>query len=208
MSGINKKCFIFLVIFQLPFYSFSQGEFNQWRFGYNAGLDFNQTPPIAVSGSALVSLFITVSSADSNGTLLFYSNGTNVWNRNNTIMSNGSGLFTNFACQTVFSAPIPGTLHLYYLFTIGPWNFLPTMKGLFYSIIDMQLNAGLGGIVSGEKNIPVMGGENVPTGIHGTRHWNNKDTWIVVRSQEPQQYLSYLIIPMLNGFSIESTMGC
>ena len=35
----------------LPLVSFSQGESNNWFFGQNAGLDFNNGDPVAINGS-------------------------------------------------------------------------------------------------------------------------------------------------------------
>lgn len=196
MKTVKGQIFIFvfvIVLFQLPFHSYSQGEWNQWRFGINAGLDFNSTPPVAVSGSAMTSFYPTVSVADSLGALLFYSNGGAVWNRNNLAMQNGGGLYGNSSAQMVYSIKDIGLDSTYYLFTIGPWDFFPSMKGLFYSKIDMRLASGLGGVVSGFKNISIPGGENVASGICATRHQNNKDAWMVVRSQSLQMFLSYLL---------------
>lgn len=71
----NNYWRIWLVIFILsPFYLFGQGEFNQWRFGIHAGMDFNYSPPISVSGS-LNDYSDAVSVSDSLGNLLFYSDG-------------------------------------------------------------------------------------------------------------------------------------
>ena len=181
-----KIKFIIGLICLLPFFGFAQGEFNQWRFGFNAGLDLNFSPPMSVPGSGLTSFFPTISVSDSLGNLLFYSNGASVWNKNNVAMQNGGGLYGNSSRQTVYSIKDIGTSNEYFIFTIGPWNFFPSMKGLFYSKVDMNLAGGLGGIIPGMKNIPIPGGENTPSGIHGTRHSNNKDAWLVVRTQSPQ----------------------
>jgi len=88
---INVHLFLFCML--PPFCLFSQGEFNQWRFGNNAGLNFNVIPPASVSGSAMQTINSPVSVSDSVGNLLFYSDGATVWNRNNQIMPNGSGLY-------------------------------------------------------------------------------------------------------------------
>jgi uncharacterized protein (TIGR02145 family) len=184
--------FIIGLILLFPLFGVSQGEWNQWRFGVNAGLDFNFTPPAAVTNSA-IQPFESVSQADSLGNLLFYSNGQTVWNKNNAVMQNGTGLYGFTLTQTIFLIPDPGNSSQYYLFTVGPWTYYPPRRGLYYSKIDMTLAGGLGGVIAGMKNIPVPGGENVPDGIYGTRHRNNKDAWLVARSQSPQVYLSYLI---------------
>ena len=187
------KVLFFVVLYQLPLLCFSQGEFNQWRFGLHAGLNFNFLPPSAVSGSVLNAIHVTITQSDSLGNLLFYSDGQTIWNKNNIVMPNGSGLYGGYSKQSVFLIPDPGKQTQYFLFTVGPWGVFPNMQGLFYSKIDMTLAGGLGGVIPGMKNVFVPGTENIPNGIHGTRHRNNADIWLTVRSLSPQVYLSYLV---------------
>ncbi len=182
------------LIFLLPFLGLSQGEWNQWRFGNHAGMDFNYSPPISVSGS--VNGYVdAVSVSDSLGNLLFYSDGGSVWNRNNQLMPNGSGLFAYTYCdQSLYSVKSLINPDHYFLFYIPNYGYSPFVnQGLYYSIIDMTLNNGLGDVVIGMKNIPVSGGENVASWISGTRHRNNEDAWLVVRNVNPNVYLAYKI---------------
>lgn len=201
---VLKILFVILLMLS-PFFGFSQGEFNQWRFGVNAGLDFNFSPPVSVSGSVMSTAWSTVSISDSIGNLLFYSHGSAVWNKNNLSMQNGTGLYGGWQIQTVYSVNDLGNDSIYFLFTIGPWDFFPTMKGLFYSKIDMRLDGGLGGIIPGIKNISVPGTENACCSMHGTRHRNNRDVWLVLRIENPQSYHSYLVTPSgLNSIPVIS----
>ncbi|MEI7727916.1 MAG: PKD domain-containing protein, partial [Bacteroidota bacterium] len=107
----------------------------------------------------------------------------------------------------------PGENNLYYLFTINNTLF-PVTFGLYYSLIDMSLNGGLGDIVPGFKNIAVSGTEDVLCGIHGTRHHNNQDVWIIVRKFSSNQYASYRITstgisatPVLSSCSLPGCDG-
>ncbi|MCX6244318.1 MAG: hypothetical protein NTU98_06380 [Bacteroidetes bacterium] len=189
-----KHLFLFGLLLSLPFFGFSQGEWNQWRFGFNAGLDFNTLPPVVVNGSAMGALEYPVSISDSLGNLLFYSNGATVWNRNNVIMQNGSGLYGGYVTQGVYSIKELASDSIYFLFTIRLWtDIFPHAPGLFYSKINMNLDGGLGGIIPGNKNIFVPGTDSVDYAMTGTRHKNNKDAWLVLRNQYPQAYYSYLI---------------
>ncbi len=195
----------------LPFLGFSQGEFNKWYFGVNAGIDFNSTPPVGLSGSAMNTMYVSACVADSLGNLLFYSQGLSVYNRNHQVMPNGNGLFGGQQTQGVFAVKKPGSENLYFLFTVY-FNLMPINYGLYYSLIDMNLNGGLGDIVSGSKNIPVAGGEDVVNGIHGTRHFNNHDAWIVVRKTATNEYAAYRVTssgisttPVLSSCSV---VGC
>ena len=193
-SMLHRIVPLFLVLLS-PFSLYSQGEFNQWRFGIFAGLTFNVIPPIAVSGSAMQTTGqFPASVSDSLGNLLFYSDGGFIWNKNNTIMPNGSGL-NGFISggHSVFSVKSLVNPNIHYLFYVPMYGTIPLPQGLFYSVLDMQLNGGLGDVVTGMKNIPVPGGENLAPWMSGTRHQNNKDVWLVIRNVIPNQYLSYKI---------------
>jgi uncharacterized protein (TIGR02145 family) len=189
-SAIRRILFAFLAL--SPVFLSAQGEFNKWYFGYLAGIDFNSTPPSALPASAMNTMYASVSVADSLGNLLFYSQGLSVYNRNHQIMPNGNGLLGDQLVQGVFTVRKPGEDNLYYLFTIYN-NLFPVAYGLYYSLIDMNLNGGMGDVVPGEKNTPLSGAEDVFCGIHGTRHLNNRDAWIVVRKFNTNQYASYRI---------------
>ena len=188
MKGI---IFLFLI---LPCSLFPQGEWNQWRFANFTGLDFNSLPPIPVSNCAMVVSNAPASVSDSVGSLLFYSNGNVVWNKNNVVMTNGT-LLNNYSgnSQECFSVQNLTEPLKYFLFTLGTYNQFLYPPGLYYSIIDMSLSGGLGSVVSGMKNIAVPNAQNTCNWITGTRHHNNKDVWLVVRNISPNSYLSYKI---------------
>lgn len=57
--------------------------------------------------------------ADTTGSLLFYTDGITVWNRNHVPMPNGSGLLGNpSSTQSGIIVPYPGNTDLYYVFTV------------------------------------------------------------------------------------------
>jgi gliding motility-associated-like protein len=132
----------------------AQGENNIWTFGYHNGLDFNVSPPVfiqtnteATEGSGSVS--------DANGNLLFYTNCDKVWDRNGNVMPNGSGLFGNdfgSTSQAAVIARFPADTNKYYLFCLGSAQTIHNGM-LFYNVIDMSLNNGLGDVVPASKNI-------------------------------------------------------
>jgi hypothetical protein len=185
---------IIILFLIMPYSLFSQGEWNQWRFGYFTGLDFNSLPPAPVSNSAITSSGSPVSVSDSVGLLLFYSDGNVVWNKNNLVMTNGTFLNTYLGnSQGCFSVKNLSDPIKYYLFSLGAYNQAPLPQGLFYSLIDMNLSGGLGGVVSGMKNIAVPNAQNTCNWMIATRHHNNKDVWLLVRNMSPNSYLSYKI---------------
>ncbi len=177
--------------------SFAQGEWNNWVFGGNVGLNFVSSPPSVFlnTGSGSAGSMAVIS--DSSGQLLFYSNGESVYNRNHSLMQNGNGLFclTGTFLSPVCAASMVGDEFRYYLFTIegDPWS---GNWGLYYSIVDMRLDDGLGGIVVGQKNIPVSGGEEIEHGIMGIRHENKRDFWLISqgrRTMAANRYLAFLV---------------
>ena len=68
----------------------AQGEANIWYFGQNAGIDFNSGSPVALTNGQLVTDEGCATISNSSGQLLFYTDGITVYNRNHSIMVNGS----------------------------------------------------------------------------------------------------------------------
>jgi len=176
--------------------SYSQGEWNNWYFGWHAAMKFVSGNPVGITGSAsYASASSTTTVSDSTGNLLFYANMWTIWNRNNVIMSNGNGLLGGSLCrQPIFSAPVPGFAQRYYVFTVGNSDINGPLVGLHYSVVDMSLQGGLGAVINGQKNLYVPGGDSAVNQLTGTRAQNNKDYWIVVRKHNlVTHYLAYKV---------------
>ena len=181
---------------QLPV--LGQGEWNNWYFGWHAGMTFSggspmplPTSPIAQSSG--VSAF---SVSDSSGAFLFCSNGMTIYDKNLNPMPNGAGLLAGgSALQAAIALQLPGSTRLYYIITVGHKpGIIGQIIGLHYSVVDMNLNGGLGDVVSGMKNIPLAYGDSTVDVLSATRHSNNKDFWIVAfKRGQVNQYLSYLL---------------
>ena len=177
---------------------FSQGEWNNWYFGWHAGMTFNSGVPVALPTSPIsqnggVSGF---SVSDSNGVFLFCSNGQTIYNKLLNPMPNGSGLLGGGSgCQAALALKLPGSTHVYYIVTAGHHpGIIGSIVGLHYSVVDMNLNGGLGDIISGMKNIPLIYGDSTTDELTATPHLNNKDFWIVaLKHGNVNQYLSYLL---------------
>ena len=54
--------------------------------------------------------------SDSNGQLLFYTDGVTVWDKNNAVMQNGTGLMGN-GSSTQSALIVPCTCDKYFIFT-------------------------------------------------------------------------------------------
>ena len=196
------KLAILLIIFcnYSPDIIIAQGEFNNWYFGNGAGITFNSGSPSVLTNCAGSFFSINCPSvvSDSLGGLLFYSDHYNVYNRNHVIMMNGSGLeSTDMVQQPCFIVQSMMDDSLYYLFTMDSYYDPignPNPKGLCYSLVDLSLDGGLGGIASGQKNIQVPGAEQTTMALTATRHKNNRETWIIVRKFiNSNEFLSYKV---------------
>ncbi len=182
---------------------FSQGEYNQWYFGNGAALDFNGTNPIAKSGSAANVSEGTASIADCAGKLLFYTDGTTVWNKNNSPMPNGYSLDGDpMATQVALIVKKPNSTGIYYIFTAGGDDDFD--DNFEYSIVDMSLNGGLGDVTS--KNIILV--SNSTQKITVTRHANGIDVWVLTHYYNDNRFDAFLVTSSgVSGSPVTSYSG-
>jgi len=155
-----------LLFFTIP--SFSQKEAANWYFGVKAGLDFNSGSPVTLTNGQLNTAEGCTTISDKNGNLLFYTDGSIVYDKSHQIMPNGYGLLGhNSSTQSAIIVPKPNNPNLYYIFTVdqplpanvddNPLNNEdPPNNGLNYSLVDLRLNNGLGDVFTTEKNIPLI----------------------------------------------------
>lgn len=178
--------FVFTILFSSL--TFAQNEGNIWYFGGNAGLDFNSGSPVALDDGALVTLEGCATISDANGDLLFYTDGSSVYNANHAQMPNGFGLNGNSSSsQSAIIVRKPGTTDIYTIFTVPIGG---TADGLQYSDVNMSLDGGLGDVVTTLKNVFVYG----PTceRITAIKHQNGEDFWIVTKEFNGSNFRSYL----------------
>lgn len=171
----------------------AQKEGNIWYFGTNAGLDFNYSPPKALLDGKLYTNEGCSSVSDKNGKLLFYTDGSKVYCKDHSVMPQGTGLTGNSSStQSSIVVPAIGQPSKYYIFTIKN-NVGP--EGLNYSVVNMDLNAGLGDVET--KNVAVL----TPTTekLTAIRHANNRDYWIVTERHGVNEIHAYLLTS--NGLS-------
>lgn len=135
---------------------FAQKENNVWVFGKDFGLDFNAGTPKQIK-TAIVTSEGCASICNPAGRLLFYTNGSKVWDSTYTVMPNGTGLPDSFMSCTMSSVIVPVTTdsNQYLLFSLSPIESRNNgwQTGLYTSLIDMRLNGGKGDIVAGQKGI-------------------------------------------------------
>ena len=105
-------------------------------------------------------------------------------------MDNGDSIIGEGWFNELVIIPFPDSDSLFYLFSICQSSGL----GLFYSIIDLHLNGGLGSVI--QKN--VLLNSSIPNGVIKTiKHGNGRDWWLIYRTFDvpDNNYVIYMITP-------------
>jgi hypothetical protein len=178
--------FLLLSLTQL---SHAQNQNSIWAFGDSALIDFSDINNPVNEYSAVRSKGSCASIADENGDLLFYAQPyypyqqilnlnklTLIYNKNHQLMENGDSIVGQGWHYELIIINNPANSNEYYLFSVGVTTVSQT--GVFYSIIDISKNNGLGEVVS--KNNQLSTWQAVDC-ISATKHANGKDWWLVTR---------------------------
>ena len=192
--------FLFLFVF-VSASAYGQKQGNIWYFGDGYGLDFNTTPPTLLEDGqtapsvACGDLHIegTASIADSSGSLLFYTDGQTIWNKNHQPMPNGTGLLGgSSSTQAVLIVPQPQSNTRYYVFTTDDFcNDLA--NGLRYSIVDICEDNKLGDVVEGFKNELLV--DTVAEKLAAVRHANGIDYWLLTHRYFSNEFYAFQLTP-------------
>lgn len=136
-------------------YGVTESIGNQWYFGEQAGIDFNNNDAVAIldannqdaqEGCATIS--------DINGDLLFYTNGVTIWNREHDVMQNGDSIGGDQqSAQNALIMPFGGDETMFYIFTTEQ-VYGDDEYALRYSIVDMKADTSQGAVIV--KNIRLM----------------------------------------------------
>lgn len=193
-------------------YIWAQKEQNNWLFGFNAGLTwqpplrtFNAigifgTPNATLTNMPSIIPYSPINTyegcfslSDANGDLLMFSDGITIWNKQMQPMPNadptkGTQLTGHpSSAQSGIILPYPLDPNKYIVVTVG-YN---DSNNLSYSVVDMELQGGLGDVVAEQRNIKLTGaygtlGETVTA----VRHSNKRDFWIVALGRGTSTYLN------------------
>lgn len=166
---------------------FSQKQTNVWYFGNRAGVDFNSGSPVALTNGVMTTDEGCATISDANGKLLFYTDGRKIFNRQHSIMPNGSDLAGSVSStQSAVIIKSPANDSIYYVFTVGSER---QETGLCYSEVNLNRDGGNGDVVV--KNIQLLSGAYEKIGA--VNHCNNRDSWVVGRRFGSEEYYSFLV---------------
>ncbi|MCX7736938.1 MAG: hypothetical protein N2319_09515 [Candidatus Kapabacteria bacterium] len=189
----TKYILFFFFIFVLQTNLYSQKETYNWYFGERAGITFlpdGKNPRALTNAASTFNQLEGVATiSDSDGNLLFYTDGNNIWDRRHYLMPNGGGLMGNFsATQSAVIVPQPERKGIYYVFTV---DAIGGGNGCRYSIVDMSLNNGFGDIMPKEKNILLF--SPAAEKITAVVHRNNIDIWVITHEFLSNRFRVYLL---------------
>ena len=181
-------------------------EVYQWRFFQKSGLDFNTMTngkPEFVSSELVGSPGEgSASIADANGDLIFYTDGINVYDVNDNLVVNGTGLLGNpSATSSAIIFPHPTNPDQYYIATVDEGDDGP----LRYSVFNKTIGA-TGGIVAASKNT-IVTDFDIYEKIGAVAHSNGSDNWVIVTESKSNNYHAYHFDE--NGIveSVKNTVG-
>ncbi|MFN0274660.1 MAG: T9SS type A sorting domain-containing protein [Chitinophagales bacterium] len=161
--------------------TFSQNSMDNWCFGRYCGLNFSIDTPVFFYTS-LWSYEASASISDSSGNLLFYTDGTKIYDHNNLVMPNGNdiniGVITDYGStitQGIIILPFPSSNQKYYVIYLADAS--DGILKLEYSVVDMTLNDEYGDVT--EKNFTTSSSNYMWEKLSTVKHGNGKDWWLV-----------------------------
>lgn len=217
-----KNIYITLLIFSTVIIHAQDNWGNQWILGGSSSgegifLNFNDSMVnVSLGVSNIWMEGSNTSMCDQQGNLLFYSNGCFIANANHQVVSNGEdispGILQDIWCpsggnptpQGVISIPNPGNANQYYLFSLdlddvyfGTEFFGVAPINLYYHLIDMTLDNGLGEVIL--KNQIAIQDTLGRGNISAVRHANGEDWWLVT----PKSHSNCYYITLINSDGIQ-----
>lgn len=183
--------------------SYAQKETTWWYFFQTAGLDFTNITPVSDTNSndsvftnGLTTGVNVTSISDEQGVLQFYGSYVGTFNRNHQLMPNGliNLPASSEAEEGTIVVPRPNNPGQYYFFygrTSEQVYADGLTSGIFYSLVDMELDNSLGDVVDTIKNVLVA--DSTDEKIACTPHANGIDFWIMIRQSGTNNYKAFLV---------------
>ncbi|MBM1106420.1 T9SS type B sorting domain-containing protein [Aurantibacter crassamenti] len=177
---MKKICFIIIsLVFAI---SYGQDETTNWYFGKNAGLRFNKDGSVTELTNGKINTEEGCASiSDKAGVLLFYTDGITVYDRNHSVMQNGTGLYGDpSSTQSAIIVPAPASDDVFFIFTVDTSieeddpNF-----GFNYSIVDISENNGIGAVTAKNINLLQTCSEKITAVV---KNCSEESVWVMTLS--------------------------
>jgi hypothetical protein len=218
--------YISSILFIIPLFLIAQEKSdNIWLLGYGSDSpdpEWQSTSLIFDDDGIKIKFFEkrmnlaenNASICDKNGNLLFYTNGCYISDKNHGFLENGNyinpGAVHNAYCEFGYPGsqgslilPSPGNPNHYYLFH-GRYHQTGQFSDyLYYTLVDLEANNGLGTAL--EKNKPVLHDSLFFGYLTAVKHTNNQDWWLIILRQYSN--LKYKLLLTSNGIEIRDTQA-
>lgn len=181
---------------------------NIWYFGQNAGIDFNEQPAVPITGPLNTPEGCSVI-CDRNGDILFSTDGVRVYDKNDAEITTTlvGGIPTPIpippgiggeqgSTQAALILPVPDDETLYYIFTTQQVHGSNTYE-LRYSLYDIKLNGGNGGLV--EYNVLLF--------ARSTERITGNNQWLIAHEYGNNSFRAYQLSANGIGNPVISSLG-
>lgn len=181
---------------------------NIWYFGQNAGIDFNEQPPVPITGPLNTPEGCSVI-CDRNGEVIFSTDGVRVYDRNDVEITTTlvGGVPTPIlvppgiggeqgSTQSALIVPVQGDETIFYIFTTQQVHGSNTYE-LRYSLFDLKLNGGDGGLVEYNRLLFARSTERI----------TGNGQWLIAHEYGNNSFRAYPISPTGIGNPVISSLG-
>ncbi len=207
---------VVLFFFIVPLVSSAQREADHWYFGDHVGLSFQNGSPVPITNGQLITQEVCAVMSDRvTGKLLFYTDGSTIWNASHKVVNNGTELKGgSSSSQGALIVPNPANVMEYYIFTVPDLTAgdQPKSTGMYYSLISV-VNPNCEVI---EKNKLLV--EGVSEKLTGTLDCTESGYWVVAHDVSYNTLYSFHITgngvdtkPVISGYDeepIDHIQGC
>ena len=213
---LSLSVFLFFIIAKAN----SQNRTQIWELGVRTfngfpkcGIDFNTGTAIPFTEVRDMPFLVTnASMCDTAGQMLFYTNGIYVANKNHDTLQNGSSFNPGYLTSTnqgdglslvqgAIILPFPEHFDKYIIIHESAEEFIydsilqDQPMFLAYSLVDMNMDNGNGGIDSSFKTIHLVDDTMAVGRITACKHANGRDWWIVAPRFYSNLYYKLLLSP-------------
>ncbi len=155
ITDLNSGCTTYDDIVVTVYLSEPEPPSSQWYFGEEAAIDFSSGSPVAIYDNVMTSPDGCASISDINGDLLFYTNGSTVWNKEHNVMVNGTRIGgDSTAAQSALIIPFANDDTFFYIFTTEK-VYGDDSNRLKYSVVDIKKDTARGEVVI--KGVNLLG---------------------------------------------------
>lgn len=170
-----------------------------WYFGNHAGLSFATDPPTPITDGATTNIEGTSVICNSRtGVILFYTDGSTIWDHNHVAKATGIGGSVASSTQGPVIVPHPGDTTRYFVFTVEDESRFPNSQG---RVTEVRVQGGE--VISVGTPLTLLTG--VAEKVTAAKSCNGLDYWVIYRLRN-RGFVTYQVT-RTNGFSIGSRVN-